>query len=175
MKGCQQKVLLCSERFFELWGGLVVNCGAVVAFLSLASMVYLITGVSEQEKFEDEQKAFFGETDYDMELAGVAKYGNAYRRTLSVIFEAKRESILTIDAFNEMLQFEDVLSTVKQYNEAESSWKSIEQICVRIKNIKLGRDVCVRSAKPLDFVYDAVTDTYDLSKFATDEHLVARI
>ena len=64
--------------------------------------------------------------------------------------------MLTINAFREMIAFNDVLNKVT-YNK-----KKFTSICLKFEDSTRSKKPCRMDAKPIDFVYDVQSDTYDL-------------
>ena len=77
-----------------------------------------------------------------------------------MIIEAKGDSLLTLDAFEEMLEVFERISEMMSEDDDVCAPFYLTQ--------RKGEKECARFPTPLDFIYDAETDTYDLAKYKTD-------
>ena len=80
-----------------------------------------------------------------------------------IAIKSKEEgNLLTIDAFKEMIVFSKVMNEVTYEN------RNFTSICLEFQDSTRAQNPCRMDAKPIDFVYDLQSDSYDLDKFKTD-------
>ena len=92
-----------------------------------------------------------------------------WKKTQIVIKSKKEGNLLTIDAFKEMIVLDKVISEHTYNNESFTSR------CLEFQDSTRPQNPCRMDAKPIDFVYDKQSDSYDLDKFKTDKELLEQI
>ena len=61
-----------TERFFELWAGLIINCSVLVFFLAILMLVLIINGSQGGSRFPTAEEAYYANTfdeNFDESLA----------------------------------------------------------------------------------------------------------
>ena len=90
------------------------------------------------------------------------------RPEFSVIFQARKDTLLTLGAFEEMLEYENVLYSISHTDPVSGVEYTINSVCHMYTANANGGSECGGSAKPLDFIYDAGLGKYDLAKYSSD-------
>ena len=86
-------------------------------------------------------------------------------------------SILTIDAFKEMIEFDEALRTEIWKQEGDSRRLFYDDICDKFNPQKqISHASCRRDPLPIDFVWNEENGSYDLERYATtDKELIKHI
>ena len=112
-------------------------------------------------------------------------------RVISIIVDSKGDNLLTIDAFKEMLDYQEMLFGIEEFrkttmnedtNEAERpsegvkvSFKDICRSQSLETNTGLPVDKCFNTGSPLEFIYELDTNSYAIEDYKTDEDLLDKI
>ena len=170
MHKCSKGMHRGSEWFFERWASLIINCSVPVFFIAILALGLMANSSLKDDEFKSNVDAYFINTlddDFDKSLARVSKKTGFFPAEVKFIIEAKGDSILTLDAFEEMLEVFETIS--EQISESD------EQCVPFYPAQRMGEKECARSANPVDFIYDAQTNSFDLTKFEKDTDLIDRI
>ena len=82
----------------------------------------------------------------------------------------KEGQLLTKDAFEEMIQFDKELRNIVSINGTREI--TYDKSCIKFHDTEKNHDFCRTSPKPIDFIYDYDSDTYNLDQFSTDQDLL---
>ena len=86
------------------------------------------------------------------------------------------QSILTIDAFKEMIDFHKAMTT-QIWNQRGDQMRFYDDLCVKFEpSAPISYASCTRDPLPIDFVWSSESNSYDLERYAkTDEDLLSHI
>ena len=102
--------MLCLQKFFAIWAGIVTKCTFLTMIVSLALLAFAGKGYFDNYKeFEDESTVWTPEGNLSVVSRNRAEklFGSVKdQRFISFIFEAKGDTLLTRDSLEEMAAFE---------------------------------------------------------------------
>jgi hypothetical protein len=135
-KSLQEKLETALNNIFGAWGVIVATHPCKVFWLSLLGFIGLSSGMAQFTAYEDESVIWTPAgnpsliADERQKEMFPSKGG-----FLGVIFEAKADNLLTLEAFKEIEKFQDGLFAVESEYENKDGQKVIfkyESICVKI-------------------------------------------